>query len=43
MAGEQSSATAVCEWPEIAVARPAVAVSPRDEDAQSIVQPDQIR
>lgn len=43
MGGEQRRATAVWEWVEIAVARPAVAVSPREDDVQSMLQPDQTR
>jgi hypothetical protein len=43
MGGEQRRATAVWEWVEIAVVKPAVAVSPREEDVQSILQPDQTR
>lgn len=41
--GEQRRATAVWECVDIAVARPAVAVSPREEEAQSMLQPDQTR
>jgi len=43
MEGQQRRATAVCECVDIAVARPAVAISPREEDAQSMLQPDQTR
>jgi hypothetical protein len=43
MGGEQRRATAVWECAEMAVVRPAVAVSPRDEDVQSTLQPDQTR
>jgi hypothetical protein len=43
MGGEQRRATAVWECADIAVAKPAVAVSPREEDVQSMLQPDQTR
>lgn len=43
MDGEQRRATAVWECMDIAVARPAVAISPREEDAQSMLQPDHTR
>ena len=43
MGGEQRRATAVWEWVDIAVVRPAVAVSPREDEVQSMLQPDQTR